>query len=470
MTVVGDDLGGPVPAMPTVGRRFPAELRRWLVRLGYFGASGTALWTIRHAVERGRALQRSDPEVFLGAAPLVGRNYRDGWDWRFSPALLAAGAVAAAVVLVVERGWLERVRLRVVVVGASVVAGAFATSLALADGVDGLLHGMTDDTEYLGNLPGAPPAGAFVRTFVDRIDDYSVHVRGHPPGFVLVLKALAAVGLGGAWPAALLCLLATMVLVAATLTTVRVIAGDRWVRRAAPFLVLVPYVLWEVTSADAVYTAVGAAGIAAIVVGMTTDRRRSAVAGGLVGGGMLGGLLYLTYLGATYATVPLAAIVAVAIGRRRRANASAVVAAIVAVGAVVVGFSLAGFWWLDGVRRTQTEYWEGSAQFRHWNYFGYANLAAALLAVGPATFAGLLRLRDRRIWWLVGGAALALTISHLSQYTRGEVERIWLLFYPWLAVAGGALAVGTSRRSTAAWLTVQAGCAIALQAALVSKW
>jgi hypothetical protein len=64
----------------------------------------------------------------------------------------------------------------------------------------------------------------------------------------------------------------------------------------------------------------------------------------------------------------------------------------------------------------------------------------------------------------------AVAASHVSQYTRGEVERIWLLFFPWLVIAAGSLAARVARRSATAWVGLQAACAIGLQAALVSKW
>jgi hypothetical protein len=60
--------------------------------------------------------------------------------------------------------------------------------------------------------------------------------------------------------------------------------------------------------------------------------------------------------------------------------------------------------------------------------------------------------------------------SHLSQYTRGEVERIWLLFFPWIVVAGGALIGVSARLRSATWVAAQAAAAVVLQAALVSKW
>ncbi|MGB8859965.1 MAG: hypothetical protein WCC60_11950, partial [Ilumatobacteraceae bacterium] len=184
---------------------------------------------------------------------------------------------------------------------------------------------------------------------------------------------------------------------------------------------------------------------------------------------LFGSLLFLTYLGAVLLVVP-AALLVVAVVRRER-GAWLVLMGGVAVGLVVAAaFWIAGFWWLDGVRATNEQYSAGSAQFREWSYFAVGNLAAAAVALGPVTILGLGALRDRRMWLLVGGATVALAVSHLSTYTKGEVERIWLLFYPWLAVAGAALVVRRRRWSGAAAVVVQATCAISLQAALLSKW
>jgi hypothetical protein len=302
---------------------------------------------------------------------------------------------------------------------------------------------------------------------VERIDEYSVHVRGHPPGFVLVLKALDGIGLGGEWPAALLSVVATIAVTSGVLVTVWATADARWVRSAAPLLIVAPYLLWMVTSADAVYAAVGAWGAAACALGLRATGWQAVVAGGVTGL-LLSSLLFLTYGAVTFMLLPLTLVVA---ARRTGGTTRTVVAAIAVALAVVAAFAAAGFWWFAGAAETRLQYWAGSAQFRTWTYFGIANIAVALIALGPATFAGLLRLRDRQVWIVVGGGLLAISASHLSQYSRAEVERIWLLFFPWVAVAGGTLMVSVSSRPRAAmWVGTQAAGAIALQAALVSKW
>lgn len=450
--------------------------RRWTRRV----AAGT-LWiaataVIAISVVWGRNYQREQPLINLGAAPLVGRDGLDGWEWRFNPSLVAALVVAALVVAAVGSSWSMRVRLRWVVVAASVGAGAFAALLALTDGGDGLTYGAAHETEYAANLELLPPGGEFVSTFVDRLDEhldepidgYSVHVRGHPPGFVLVLKTLAWLGMTGTWPAVALSLLGAAATPAGVLVAVWAVAGERWVRLAAPFLVVAPYAIWMVTSADAVFAAVGAWGIAAGAVAVRATGRR-ATAAGAVSGLLLGSLLFLTYGGATFGLLAVAVVVAAVIVRMPGVW-PAVAGAMLGAAAVVTAFAIAGFWWVDGALAVRDQYWAGTAKYRTWTYFGLANLAVALIAVGPATLRGLTLLRSRYIWVLVGGALLALAASHLSQYSRAEVERIWLLFYPFIAVAGAAIVARRGRTAAMGWLGVQALAAIVLQAALLTKW
>jgi methylthioxylose transferase len=396
----------------------------------------------------GARLQAETPEMRLGAAPLVGRDETDGWDWRFGWGLVGAGAVAGVVILAGLQRWWWEVSLRLLVPLISISAAAFAVLLALADGSDGLLQGAVHPTEYLVSLGETPPAGAFLRGFVADLGGYSVHVRGHPPGFMLILKALDAVGLSGGWPVVGLLIVATALMPAGVLVGVWAAAGEQWVRRSAPLLVVAPYALWMVTSADALYTAFG--GLA------------------------LSGLLFLTYGGAMFLLLPMVPM-ALALWRRIPGARLTTVAAVAVAILVTAAFARAGFWWFDGAAATKGQYWAGTARLRPWEYFALANLTAALIAVGPATFGGLLRLWQQRrtppaITVLVLGGSLALAASHLSQYTRAEVERIWLLFYPWLAISGGVFIAAERRLKTAVVVGAQAISAITLQAVLVSKW
>lgn len=429
-------------------------------------------WVVWTSVQRGRALQQAAPHVFLGAAPLVGRNAKDGWDWRFSWSLIAAAAVAGLVIVGGTRGWWSAMRLRWLLVGTAAASMLFAVLLALTDGSDGLLHPVEHRTEYLVNVKVTPPGLEYLRSFVHdvTVNHYSVHIRGHPPGYLGLLKVLDWIGIGGAWTTAVMSVIATGMTVIGVLIVVHVMAGRSWVDRVAPFLVVAPYLIWMVTSADAVYTALGAIGTAAIAVGITR-RGWSAASFGLSGGLSLGALLFGTYLGAAFLMVP--AIIAVGIAAsKRRLPVAVAVGTVAGALAVTLAFRAGGFWWLDGLDQTEVEYREGTAQFRPWSYFNIGNIGAALTAVGPAVLSGLGGLRDRRLWVMTGAALTAIAVSHLSKYTKGEVERIWLLFYPWVTVAAGSIFAGRveRRRTGAMWVGVQASTAIVLQAALVSKW
>lgn len=443
-------------------------MSRWLRRVLPVALLAAAIWVVWWSVVNGRGQQRAQVSIFLGAAPLVGRNAKDGWDWRFGWGLIGAAAVAALVCRGCWSGWWWRIRQRWVVASAAVASSLFAALLALTDGLDGLRYGAEHKTEYLATLSTKPPAGEFVRTFLARLDNYSVHVRGHPPGFVLVLKFLHGVRLGGVWPVVLLSVISTGVVAAAVLVTVRAIAGDEWMRRCAPLLIVAPYAIWMVTSADAFYTAVAAAGVAALAEGVTRPRRQS-IWFGLAGGLLLGSLLFLTYLGALFVILPAVIVISALVQHKRGAATSLLTAGLAAI-SVIAAFRVAGFWWLDGVTATKRQYAAGTAQFREWGYFKYGNIGAAMFAIGPLTVAGFGTLRNRRMWLLVGAAGAGLLVSHLSQYTKAEVERIWLLFYPWLIIAGAALVTRSRRWLTPTLVGAQAACAVVLQAALVTKW
>jgi hypothetical protein len=143
----------------------------------------------------------------------------------------------------------------------------------------------------------------------------------------------------------------------------------------------------------------------------------------------------------------------------------------------LVGAAAAGFRWPDGLAATRDAYWDGIAAVRPAGYLTLAgNPGALALALGPAAAAGLWvavarvrpnRARDRDRWvpapaLLPVSALVAVALADLSQMSRGEVERIWLPFVPWLALA----APGDRR----GWLAAQAVVALTLQSTLASAW
>jgi methylthioxylose transferase len=423
-------------------------------------AFGAASAIVAVSVGWGWRVQR-DERVKLGAAPLVGE-----WSKRFGWSLVLAVALATAVV-VWGSAIGQRLRFRTVLLASGVVSAAFTLLLAASDGLGHVLDPVVHPTEYWANLATLPPAHAMLQRYgsTDFLLDYSVHAKGHPPGFLLLLKALAAIGLGRPWVAGALSYIGAAVVVVAVLATVRRVASEDVARKAAPFFVVAPYAVWMGTSADAFYTAFAAVGVWVLVVALQHDGRR-AVPIAIAAGAVLSTGLFLTYGMAMFLLLPGVLTVGLLRRERRSARATALLIGSVVIGALAVAlaFRLAGFWWFDGAGATRKLYWWGTAQFRPWKYFLVANLGAACIAVGPSTVVGLSGRRERGLGLIVGGALLCVFVSDASQYSKAEVERIWLLFYPWLVPAAAVL----SRKRL--WLAAQAVLAVGLQLALVSKW
>jgi methylthioxylose transferase len=220
--------------------------------------------------------------------------------------------------------------------------------------------------------------------------------------------------------------------------------------------------VWMGTSADALYTAVAASGVACLALALASPsiRKRRSLA---VGAGFLLSLgLFFTYGVVPFLLLPM--VITVALRPPRRVLLETAGLACVAALLVTLGFRAGGFWWFDGVATTRTFYWWGTAQYRPWRYFLVGNLGSTLIAIGPVVGLGIAALRHRALWWIVGGGLLCLVVADVSQYSKGEVERIWLLFFPWLVPAVATL---PKRRIL---LGAHALSAVVLQTWLVSKW
>jgi hypothetical protein len=140
---------------------------------------------------------------------------------------------------------------------------------------------------------------------------------------------------------------------------------------------------------------------------------------------------------------------------------------------VLLGFLASGFWWFDGLLATRERYFAGVGGRRPYLVFLVADLAILAVVLGPAIAVALGRLRDRAAWLLVGGAAAAVAVAAVSGMAKGEVERIWLPFTPWLLVAGLALFAGAEPRArwrARGWLGAQVATAIIIQTLVNSPW
>ena len=395
-----------------------------------------------------------DPGQSIGAAPFSGR-----WDWHPQLWLLPAIAFGAMVAVVGPRvtGGFGRWSL------ALAAAGTATTWSVLLAAADGWARVSAPPASRHGYVPFAATVDdplEFLRSFTERASEYPVHVQGHPPGATLAFWLLDRMGLGGAGWAAALVVVGWGVAAAAVVVSIDELGGRDAARRAAPFLALLPAAVWA-TSADALFAGVVAGGGAVLVLS-TGARTGTSPVLAACGGALLGIALYLTYGAVLLLAVPAAVVV-----WRRRWDV--VVPAALGAAAVTVLAVAAGFWWFDGLETTRAAYWAGVASLRPWPYYLVAgNPGALALAAGPAlAYAAGLARRSTPGWWVLAAAAAgAVALADLSQLSKGEVERIWLPFVPWLASVAAFVPAARQRR----WLGVQVASALALQASLRSPW
>jgi hypothetical protein len=416
-------------------------------------AVGVAILLVVVTAAWGLWLDSRGRGIALGAAPLAGDYRLTLSPWVVLPLALGVGVVRWGPSVARRTGW------RTVLWASLGATALWAVALTLVEGPAGLTEGVTNRWEYLADLDQVTGPGAFLSTFTQRIDGFVTHVRGHPPGLLLVLWWLDRLGLGGPQWAAGLMIAGGAAAVPAVLVAAREVAGEDRARGAAPFLVLAPAAVWIATSADALFAGVAAWGVALLILATGRGRPRRDLQA--VGGGLLVGLsLFLSYGLVLLCVIPLA------VGVARRRIRPLLVGGL-AVAAVALAFAGLGFWWFDGLQATHREYYQGIAARRPYGYFLLANLAAFAVAVGPAVVGGLAVLRDRGLWLLVGGALMAVAIADLSGLSKGEVERIWLPFDVWVGLAAAAVAV--SRRPRA-WLAAQAATALTVQVGVATIW
>ncbi len=415
------------------------------------------------AVAVGAVLRQRGVLILAESAPLVG-----DLDPHVGPGTLPAIAVAA-LVAVSGRTAAHRLPWWGVLLAASVAATAWALSLAMVSGwQEGIAGRLTEPTEYLGDVDRVGSVLLFLQHFSDSVmlgsdQPWRTHVAGHPPGALLAFVALHRIGLDGGAAAAMVCLLAGVSAVPAVASTVKAVAGEEPARAVLPYLVLFPGFVWAAVSADALFMAVGAWGLLALAL---AGRRLGAAAAALsvLAGLLLGATLFLSF------GMVLLAPLAVALAWRQRAWVQLVTAGVASLG-VVAGFALAGWWWWDGFLLVRERYLQGWGGARPYSYWAWADMAALLAAVGPATVAGLRRcLRDPdgagayRLLPLVAlGIVLTAAATGLS---KAEVERIWLPFAIWLPVACAALPAVGSRW----WLAAQAATALAVEHLVRVPW
>lgn len=406
-------------------------------------------------------------------APFIG-DYR----WKVEPGSLLAPAVAGLVLLAVWRGVHERLRWRWLLACAYLCAAGWALGLALVDGGNGLAGPVSRADSYAHDVAavGGHPL-AFLHGFVGHAASYTVDTRQHPPAPVLLLAGLRQLGIVRPETIGLLITLFGCLSVPLVLVAVRSLCDLGNARRLAPVLAFAPYAVWLAVSMDAVTLTLCAAFVTCGVV--ASEPRRTwwwAVAAGL----LLGVAALFSY---SVAWLAVSVICIYFVRRRPLLNVATGAAALLPLAAARV----AGFTWPDGLSAAQADFSRRIGPHRSWALWIGLDLLILVIAAGPAVWPAARKVRRTPGWPFLIGAGLAVAFALASGLSRGEVERSWLPFYPWLlipavaperAVGGDAPAVpapaGTraSSSSPTPVMLVALGAlsAVVIEAALKTPW
>jgi hypothetical protein len=401
-------------------------------------------------------LETEGHRLVLYTPPILG-GYRVGLNAAFALPVVTAGLLVALL-----PRWTSRLAWSRAVVTGCAGALAWWVSLALVDGPAGLTDGLEWPADFATVLPGVMASPRrWLGGFTAGVIHDNIQIRAHPPGLPLLLAALGRLHLGGAAWAAGVVLASAAAGVAAVAVAVRELAGEDVARRALPFVALAPAAIWIATSFDALYLGVAAWFVTTMVLAMGAGGRRADVLAAVAG------LLAAATIMLSYGLVLMGAIVVVVAVVRRRWRPVAVAAATAL--AAIAAFVPFGFWWPSGLGATREAYYALGLD-RPYSYFAVADFGAWALVLGPATAVALARLRDARLWLLVGGAVLATVIATISGLSTGEVERIWLPFSIWVLPAGAVLAGRGRAGSGRGWLGLQVASALVVVALIRPVW
>ncbi len=448
--------------MPTAQRTYIRwELPPWPVRRDNpAGIKDAARWLAVVAAGLGLSALAVALHARLGtaSAPFTG-SYR----LKLEIGSLLAPLVAVLVLAGVRRGVHERLPWRWLLLASYVAAAGWALGLASVDGGNGLAGPVRAPAGYLSDVDtvGSDPA-AFLRDFVDRAGAHTVSTRQHPPGPVLLLWGLVRLGIRSPVALGLLITLLGCLSVPLVAVAVRSLCREPAARRLLPVLVLAPYAVWLAVSLDAVTLAFGAGAVACGVVG--SEARRSPL--WAVGAGVLLGVGALFSYSVGWLAISL--IVVYFVRRRPILN-------MISGGAALIPLSLAqlaGFVWTDGLTAAQADFSLRVDPHRSWLVWAALDVFLLAIACGPAVAASARKIRRTPGWPFAVGAGLAVTFAIVSGLSRGEVERSFLPFFPWLLVAAVAPEPGRTDPAPTPLLLVALGAvtAVVIEAVLRTAW
>lgn len=390
-----------------------------------------------------------------------------------------APAVAAVVLLAAARGVHERWSWRPLLLASWVAAVAWTAGLASVDGGNGFARPLTEGGEYLPDVDAfaADPLG-FLGSFVDDPSALTAATRRHPPGPVFLLWVLTRFGVARATSLGVVIMLIGCVTVPLVAVAVRSLAGERAARRLLPLLVLAPWAVWVAVSLDAVVATLGAAHLAlAVLAGEDRRAPHSRLVLAVLAGLLLGVAVLFSY---SVAWLGLGGILAFFVRRRSGLVVLAGLAALVPLFVV----QALGFTWTDGLAMAQADFAERVQPARSWRAWAVTDVLVLLVAAGPAVLASARKARRTPAWPFLVAAVAAVAFSVAAGIARGEVERLWLPFFPWLLVAATApeeapppgrvaddqQGVTAPTRAPLLLVALGAAAAVVLEAVLQTSW
>ena len=299
--------------------------------------------------------------------------------------------------------------------------------------------------EYLAGLPALSYGpGYFVDRFAELVPSLPVNVAGHPPALMLVIDALGITSAGGL---AALCIAAAVLTPALTYGLARVLGlAEERARVAGVLAALSPMLLLlGVTSADAIFMAVGAVAACLLVAQRPALRAAGCVA-----------LAVAAFF--SWALLAIGAWAAVVVLVREGPQRALVLAA--GCGAAVLAFDgglalAAGYDPIGALRATEAYYRNSVASRRPYAFWVLGSPVAFAVMLGLPTAGAVLVAAERRVPAAVG-LAVVIGVASVAGFTKAETERIWLPFVPLACVAAAAVLGPLRLRLVAAFLAAQA--------------
>jgi hypothetical protein len=337
-------------------------------------------------------------------------------------------------------------------------------ALAMTEGTDGLARTFERKQEYVYDAQRVSSISTMLHEFIDRIpldsvDNWHVHVAGHPPGALLYFVGLDRLGVTDPFWIGVVCVTIASTAIVAVMLTLRTLGTESLARSAMPWIALAPSAVWMGVDGDAVFTAVAAWGLALLAIAAKKSSVIAAIGSGL----LLGYCVYLSY---GLILLGILAVAVLIIAKSWRPLPWALGGA----GVVAALFTIGGFAWWEAYPVLRERYYDGIASDRHYSYWVWANLAAWTYTAGLAVWAAFptarKAFRTNVLVQLAAAAMLTILIATLSGMSKAETERIFLPFTIWIVALPALLPTRWHR----ALLLSQVALGLSAQLLLLTRW